>query len=61
MEKRLSGDGEELSLDAPIKKSGELCEIGEVIPLESFFSRRAILSKPELNLLKSHMGDFLKH
>ncbi|MAW06936.1 MAG: RNA polymerase subunit sigma-70 [Halobacteriovoraceae bacterium] len=62
MEKRLSGDGEELSLDAPIKKSGESsARLGEVIPLgEASSPEEQYSQNQELNLLKSHMGDFLK-
>ena len=62
MEKRLSGDGEELSLDAPVKRSGESsARLGEVIPLgETSSPEEEYSQNQELNLLKSHMGDFLK-
>ena len=62
MEKRLSGDGEELSLDAPVKRSGESsARLGEIIPLgETSSPEEEYSQNQELNLLKSHMGDFLK-
>jgi RNA polymerase sigma-32 factor len=62
MEQRLGGpESEELALDAPFKASDSGVKVGDVINLGHTEGPEDIVSaNQELNLLKLHMGDFLK-
>jgi RNA polymerase sigma-32 factor len=61
MEKRLGGtESEELAIDAPIKSSDGGARVGDMLNLGESDSPEDIVGESqELNLLKSHMGDFL--
>ena len=62
MEQRLNGpESEELAIDAPLKSSESGARVGDVINLGHTESPEEIVSEnQELNLLKTHMADFLK-